>query len=130
MTDLYLIVHKVRGQPAFDIAEKIKCPVCEPIRQGLDQSSINCEACDHEGFWWIIPTSGHRAYPLLRWQIKNLCLADDEYDSVQFMRILEEIPYHESLKPKFEALPDHYSCNPSRSEPKSSTLDLKELGLL
>lgn len=41
-TDLYLIAHKVRGEPAFDIAERIQ---------------IGAE----EG--WIIPTSGHRAYP-------------------------------------------------------------------
>jgi hypothetical protein len=38
MSELYLIAHKVRGEPAFDIAIKM-------------------------GDWWIIPTSGHRAYP-------------------------------------------------------------------
>ena len=38
MSELYLIAHKVRGEPAFDIAVKM-------------------------GDWWIIPTSGHRAYP-------------------------------------------------------------------
>jgi len=38
----YLILHKVRGEPAFDIAEKLQIG-------------------DEEG--WIIPTSGHRAYP-------------------------------------------------------------------
>ena len=38
MSKLYLIAHKVRGEPAFDIAIKM-------------------------GDWWIIPTSGHRAYP-------------------------------------------------------------------
>ncbi len=42
MTELYLIAHKVRGQPAFDIA--------------------TCEAVNGEEHW-IIPTSGHRAYP-------------------------------------------------------------------
>lgn len=42
MTTPYLIAHLVRGQPAFDIAEQIEV----------------------EGeVWWIIPTSGHRAYP-------------------------------------------------------------------
>lgn len=39
---MYLIAHKVRGEPAFDIAEKLQIG-------------------DEEG--WIIPTSGHRAYP-------------------------------------------------------------------
>ncbi len=40
----HLILHKVRGEPAFDIAEKIQIG-------------------DEEG--WIIPTSGHRAYPFV-----------------------------------------------------------------
>lgn len=40
----YLILHKVRGEGAFDIAE----PMIE---------MPNGET------WWIIPTSGHRAYP-------------------------------------------------------------------
>lgn len=39
---LYLIAHSVRGQPAFDIA--IQMPMDDEV-------------------WWIIPTSGHRAYP-------------------------------------------------------------------
>ena len=42
MSDLYLILHKVRGEPAFDIATRL-------------------QIADEEG--WIIPTSGHRAYP-------------------------------------------------------------------
>ena len=42
MTELYLIAHKVRGEPAFDIA------TCEEV-EGEDM--------------WIIPTSGHRAHP-------------------------------------------------------------------
>jgi hypothetical protein len=53
MTDdeLYLILHKVRGEPAFDIAQKIMIG-------------------DEEG--WIIPTSGHRAYPHQIWKLLNL----------------------------------------------------------
>jgi hypothetical protein len=39
----YLILHKVRGEPAFDIA--------------------TCIGEDGDGEIWIIPTSGHRAYP-------------------------------------------------------------------
>lgn len=38
----HLILHKVRGEPAFDVASKLMIG-------------------DEEG--WIIPTSGHRAYP-------------------------------------------------------------------
>ena len=39
---IYLIAHKVRGEPALDVALKMEV-------NGAD--------------WWIIPTSGHRAYP-------------------------------------------------------------------
>jgi hypothetical protein len=42
MSELYLIAHKVRGEPAFDIAVKMEMA---------------------DGCWWIIPTSGHRAFP-------------------------------------------------------------------
>ena len=42
MSDLYLILHKVRGEPAFDIAARLQ---------------IGSE------LGWIIPTSGHRARP-------------------------------------------------------------------
>lgn len=42
MSDLFLIAHKVRGEPAFDVATRVQIG-------------------EEEG--WIIPTSGHRAYP-------------------------------------------------------------------
>lgn len=54
MSDLYLIAHKVRGEPAFDVAERMECPEC---------TAQGCTECDQLGYWWIIPTSGHRAYP-------------------------------------------------------------------
>lgn len=44
----FLILHKVRGEPAFDIAIE-----CEDMGTETDP-----------GPWWIVPTSGHRAYPL------------------------------------------------------------------
>lgn len=47
MSGLYLILHKVRGQPAFDVAEQ------------LEGSGTPTDS----GPWWIIGTSGHRAYP-------------------------------------------------------------------
>jgi hypothetical protein len=40
----WLIAHKVRGEIALDIASQIQV-------DGYDEP------------WWIIPTSGHRAYP-------------------------------------------------------------------
>lgn len=42
MSEPYLILHKVRGEPAFDIAHKLIFG-------------------EEEG--WIVGTSGHRAYP-------------------------------------------------------------------
>jgi hypothetical protein len=42
MNELYLILHKVRGEPAYDIAHRLQIG-------------------DEQG--WIIPTSGHRAHP-------------------------------------------------------------------
>jgi hypothetical protein len=47
MSELYLILHKVRGEPAFDIAQSI--------------------GGDADGEIWVIPTSGHRAYPVQFW---------------------------------------------------------------
>ena len=67
MNELYLILHKVRGEPAFDIAQKIQ---------------IGGE----EG--WIIPTSGHRAYPI---DITPLAT-----------------PITPVNEANWEALPDHY----------------------
>lgn len=54
MTELYLIAHKVRGEVAFDIAEKMEVPD------------------DYDNPWWIIPTSGHRAYPYWDCALENL----------------------------------------------------------
>lgn len=46
--NLYLILHKVRGEPAFDIA--------------LCADDMGTESSP--GPWWIVCTSGHRAYPI------------------------------------------------------------------
>lgn len=51
MSDQYLILHKVRGEPSFDIAEMME---------------VGDEA------WWIIPTSGHRAYPYRHWHLSEV----------------------------------------------------------
>lgn len=68
MIDLYLIAHKVRGEPAFDIATKMDCPEC---------NAMGCLECDDLGYWWIVPTSGHRAYPYwsdpLQWYMDEMC---------------------------------------------------------
>lgn len=71
METLYLIAHKVRGEPAFDIA-------------------IRLQIGNEEG--WIIPTSGHRAYPYLSFPINKFYL----------QALNSPIP---------ENLPDHYAIN-------------------
>jgi len=68
----FLILHKVRGKPAFDIA-----------------INISNETSD----LWIIPTSGHRAYPY--WTVP-----------------LNEVVAVSLPQPEvWSTWPDHYSCN-------------------
>jgi hypothetical protein len=50
--ELFLILHKVRGEPAYDIAQ----------RMDVEQ--------DDEP-WYLIPTSGHRAYPYAKWPLEQ-----------------------------------------------------------
>lgn len=113
---LYLIAHKVRGEPAFDIATR------EEV-----------EGEEH----WIIPTSGHRAYPYwwiefdeLRFETQGTA---DTYISQPVNRVVPEIPLD---------LRDHYTISAAaerkaaRAEiPTTKDLSigrdiLKDLGLL
>lgn len=102
---LYLIAHKVRGEPAFDIATQI-------------------EIGNETG--WIIPTSGHRAYPY--WfqelldcgvsQLPNGCWAYG-IDPI-YLECKGLIPIPD------DDWPDHY---PTRASPSTSTDLLAALGL-
>lgn len=69
----FLILHKVRGEPAFDIARQVNCAHClSPDCDCLWHQGLNikpCPACDGQGYWWIIPTSGHRAFPYITWPL-------------------------------------------------------------
>lgn len=102
MNDLYLIAHKVRGEPAFDIATQVDCPECHT--QG-------CNECDNQGWWFVIPTSGHRAYP---WWHANLADIDDTYE------LSFEPTQLEGPGPMPEGLPDHYT---TRAQPTLSLAD-------
>lgn len=95
----FLILHKVRGEPAFDIAEQIPCGICNG-----SEPKLYCEECNFTGYWWIIPTSGHRAYP---YQWTNLAELMEHGGST-----MGGMP---------DGWPDHYPCNPS---PKPPTFDL------
>jgi hypothetical protein len=63
MPELFLIAHKVSGEAAFDVALRMDCPLCALEFDDGVCDSPGCEECDQLGYWWIIPTSGHRAYP-------------------------------------------------------------------
>lgn len=98
MGEPYLILHRVRGKPAFDIAERMECPVC----YGTVPGSV---CCDIDGFWWIIPTSGHRAYPLQVLPLSNL------EDRPTGWLVSGEWQKWVLSTWSLDALPDHYSTN-------------------
>lgn len=101
MSDLYLILHKVRGKPAFDIAT--------PLQIG-----------DEEG--WIIPTSGHRAYPFQEWPIS---LLEDGVNEEFPTTCLMNAPDH----PDWDDWPDHYQSTSPRTGQEITTDLLSTLGL-
>jgi hypothetical protein len=80
MSDLYLITHKVRGEPALDVAVKMEMA---------------------DGPWWIIPTSGHRAYPCSFIPLSGL-----EHMGQKIL----DMPF-----PSINDFPDHYPATPTRS---------------
>jgi hypothetical protein len=101
MSDPYLIAHKVRGLAAFDIAIQMICPLCPNKGHG-------CHECDGLGYWWIVPTSGHRAYPAESWKLYELLPSYIQWDANEVA-----------------VLPDHY---PDRSTAPRVNL-IEALGL-
>lgn len=96
MTDLYLICHKVRGEAAFDVASKLQIG-------------------DEVG--WVIPTSGHRAYPFWRESLSFVLQeALASWEDVVLEKITETMP---------EGLRDHYSVE----APPKAPINLAELDL-
>jgi hypothetical protein len=80
MTEQYLILHKVRGAPQYDIAEK---------------AMIGNE----EG--WVLCTCGHRAYPY-RVITKMLELGKDDLDEPKFENWPEHYPQRPEPKLKID----------------------------
>jgi hypothetical protein len=112
MTDPYLIAHKVRGESAFDVAIRMECPHCSELA-----NQYECHECDFMGFWWIIPTSGHRAFPYWDTLLADI---DDTYE----LSLNGEPTTLNHPGPMPEGLPDHYR---TLAEPR---VDLaKALGL-
>lgn len=115
MTDPFLILHKVRGAPAFDIATQIECASCNSHDNLVD----TCVECDGLGYWWIIPTSGHRAHPW--WNIK---LADMIFD-MDYMKMAYDYNGWKDVSdapPMPEGWPDHYPSKAAPSIDMSSVL--------
>lgn len=117
-SELYLVAHKVRGEPAFDIAERQPCSECRTYEYiesiAVAKSNSGCPECDQRGFWWIVSTSGHRAYPYWSEDINALMYAAGYI-------VDKSMPTD---------LPDHY---PSRTPPQtkfSGKSLLSQLGLI
>ncbi len=100
MTQPYLIAHKVRGEAAFDVAIQMACPEC--LRTGKVLDGVACVECDGLGYWWIVPTSGHRAYPWNSIDLTLLGLINAGGMSI-----------NEAFGPMPSALPDHYRHGPA-----------------
>jgi hypothetical protein len=88
----HLILHKVRGNPEFDVAER---------------ATIG----EEEG--WIISTSGHRAYPWLQWSLEDLMDTSDinsyghhNYIGTMTFNLPEDLPDHYPAKASKEAKPE------------------------
>lgn len=106
MTESFLIAHRVRGEPAFDIAHQMECPHC----MGKDLDIYACIECDQLGYWWIVSTSGHRAYPWYAVELKYLHLTTSNV-AVTDVKVQDL---------DITSYPDHY---PTRAAP---TLSLAE----
>jgi hypothetical protein len=111
MTDLYLIAHRVRGEPAFDVATRMECPEC---------AAQGCNECDDSGFWWIIPTSGHRAYPFFSCDLP--AMMENHPDVGWEIRYGNLFPGAEYVRiGLLPDVPDHYM---TREAPSRSLADL------
>ena len=73
----------------------MECPLCTQE----DGDIPGCYECDDFGYWWIIPTSGHRAYPY--WTLRLDLAVDWHLVGI----IHTEVP----LPPP--DWPDHYSLS-------------------
>lgn len=110
MTEPYLILHKVRGEPAFDIAIRLlECTEADETKGIVTLDEI-----------WIIPTSGHRAYP--SWSVPLSRLGWNNPDVENWTKICDNYVVRDKTVLLMEVanLPDHYACNDS-PKPKPVT---------
>ena len=103
-SNLYLILHKVRGEPALDVA--------------------TCIGTDSDGDIWIIPTSGHRAYPVSSMDVQDLNKLP-EWEGVIEMWLSSA-----TTAPEWDTLPDHYPLPSAKDKATRAVPNLLEkLGL-
>jgi hypothetical protein len=116
MNDLYLILHKVRGEPTFDIAQRAcQGSPCQP-NCGL-WNGETCSAAED----WIIPTSGHVAHPWWSAPLNNAVDWEMQRINGNPLPPIDEIP---------NDIPDHYQPSTSPKEDRASgTSLLAALGL-
>lgn len=107
MIEPYLIAHVVRGEPAFDIAIKLQ---------------IGAE----DG--WIIPTSGHRAYPYWYIPLRTILLPDTYYEcELCTWKYLPNSGNYMWPDPP-PSWPDHYTTSAApKSAPSTDILGLLNL---
>ena len=117
MSELFLIAHRVRGAPAFDVAIRMACPQCMKPHECETYDGCGCIECDSLGYWWIIPTSGHRAYP---WWNQTL-----EQVSRTSTFVYSEDDLFAAIPPMPEGWPDHY---PTASTPKVDLAQMLGIG--
>lgn len=114
---LYLIAHIVTGEPAFDIAIQL----CD--HDSDEPCQPNCGLYpDCKGEWWIIPTSGHRAYPY--WAIRLEDIDDTHSLKLDGSGISE---YTDGPPEPPENWTDHYKYNPHLLETKETIQNAQEL---
>lgn len=101
MSEPFLILHKVRGKPEFDVAAK-SCPGPRPCQP--DCGCWDGESCLVEDDW-TVTTSGHRAHPLFWWKISELASTDGWSSPIEVLSDLGD---------KLALVPDHYSANDKR----------------
>ena len=114
MNDRYLILHKVRGEPAFDVAIQVQA-------EGDDEPL------------WVVWTSGHRAYPIETWPLFDLVTVDTNAAGTYVQRVCSSSIEAIKNRPGWEELTDHFEYSlitPVNKAPDRSLDLLVELGLI
>lgn len=99
---LYLIAHKVRGEPAFDIALRFDAVPDRYDEKGRVLPYMDIFDDEEGAPWWVVPTSGRRAYPYWwceMWKLGYVLKPDGSVPSL--------------IQPMPTPWPDHYPPEPS-----------------